>query len=107
MKSQILGYFEDDFKNPIGFMDLAGMVVFSNDTKLKRERKLGGIQELHNVLSNVDYYNLSILRKKQSGGGGFFGESSGKCGWGDSPSCCFFGCEPLWRTNLWPFDINM
>jgi hypothetical protein len=107
MKLNILGYFEDDFHNPIAFMNSFGLIVFSNNIKLKLEKKLGGISELHNILSDINYYKINREFKMQKGSGGFFGESSGKCGWGDSPSCCFFGCEPLWKTNLWPFDITM
>jgi hypothetical protein len=50
----------------------------------------------------------SVKNRKQTGGGGLFGESHGTCGWGNNPSCCFTSCAPLWRTSLWPIsDITM
>ncbi len=98
----ILGYYEDDNNQPIAFMNTKGIIVFSNEKKIKENKKLGGIKELHNILSNLDYYKR--ISNRQTGAGGFFGESYGKCGWGDGPSCCFFSCEPLWRTSLWPFS---
>ena len=115
----ILGYYEDDSKNPIAFMNNKGIIVFKNDRNLKKYKKLGGVSELHKILSNLDYYKKTTnngskvrientsFKPPQSGGGGFFGESNGKCGWGDSPSCCFYDCAPLWRTNVWPFNITM
>ena len=149
----ILGYYEDDYKNPIAYMNIKGLIVFSNDKKLTNYKKLGSSKELHNILSNLDYYthfyistkinrlqsgdkthvslkpsqgsgkthneNYSLkpsqsgskthvsLKPPQGGGGGLFGESNGKCGWGDFPNCCFFNCAPLWQTNVWPFDITM
>lgn len=121
----VLGYYEDDSKNPIGYINGSGIVIFSNRKDLLQFKKLGGINELHNILSNIDYYtrvksgniiNQQYSHEKasnmssgnlQSGSGGFFGESSGKCGWGDFPSCCFYDCSPLWKTNLWPFNITM
>ncbi len=133
----ILGYFEDDSRQPMAFMNMKGVIVFSNESMLKKYNKLGGTKELHNILSNITYYGLPQVKpyvpklasqkstksdfcltqytkyskinnqNKQSGGGGFFGESNGKCGWGDFPNCCFYDCAPLWRTNVWPFHITM
>jgi hypothetical protein len=106
--NNVLGYYQNDFKKPIAYMNSNGILVFSDNEALLSKNLLGGNRELHSLLSNLDYYRLNgSLGRKQTGGGGFFGESNGKCGWGDSPSCCFFGCEPLWKTNVWPFDITM
>ncbi len=108
----ILGYYEDDNRQPIAYMNIKGIIIFSNDKTLKKYQKLGNSKELHNILSNINYYTRinnqsNLLNKNQTGGGGFFGESNGKCGWGDFPSCCFYDCAPLWRTNVWPFNITM
>jgi hypothetical protein len=104
----ILGYFDDDNKQPIAFVKQNGLVVFSNDVKIKENNRLGGTKELHKVLSNVSYYvRRENPNRGQNGGGGLFGESQGKCGWGDSPNCCFYDCAPTWRTQLWPFDAML
>lgn len=99
---EIIGYYTDDRNLPIAYMKKNSLIVFSNNKELVHYKKLGGIQELHAILSNITYYT-----KIQKGGGGFFGESQGRCGWGDSPSCCFSSCAPLWKTNVWPFDFSM
>ncbi len=100
---QILGYYENDSKQPIAYLRLDGVVVFNNENKIKKNKKLGGIKELHQILSNVSYYTMN----NQKGGGGIFGESYGRCGWGDGPSCCFFDCSPVWKTQVWPFDFSL
>lgn len=115
---KIIGYYVDDKGLPIAYMKENGLIVFSNKDSLLSYKKLGGITELHAVLSNINYYNrihivsggiqmVSNSNSIHKGGGGFFGESEGRCGWGDSPSCCFSSCAPLWRTNVWPFDFTM
>lgn len=120
----VLGYYEDDSKNPIGYLNNKGIIVFSNDSILKQSIKLGNLHDLHTIISNINYYKKISYCEPQksvgkthnrkyslnpslSGGGGFFGESDGKCGWGNSPSCCFYDCQPLWRTNVWPLNISM
>jgi hypothetical protein len=107
---KIVGYYEDDNKSPVAVMNGGGIIVFTNDKKVKQYKKLGGTKELHKILSNVEYYKMgrnSVSVKSQRGGGGLFGESQGKCGWGNSPDCCFFGCSPMWRTHAWPLDISL
>ena len=100
--SDILGYFGNKYNNPIAFMRGDGLIVFSTKKSLKKYPLLGGSKEMNKIFSNINYY--SEFSKKQTGGGGLFGESNGKCGWGDSPSCCFYDCAPLWKTNLWPLS---
>jgi len=107
--SDILGYFADKQGQPIAFMRGNGLIVFSTRTnRADKMSRLGGTKELTKILSNPNYYNAFSKKTKhiliQTGGGGLFGESNGKCGWGDSPSCCFYDCAPLWKTNLWPLS---
>jgi hypothetical protein len=108
--SDLLGYFADKQGQPIAFMRGNGLIVFSNRTNRKDKKPiLGGSKELTQILSNPNYYKAFSKEKKQkgntqTGAGGLFGESNGKCGWGDSPSCCFYDCAPLWKTNLWPLS---
>lgn len=107
--SDVLGYFSDQYGNPIAFMRGNGLIVFSTKKSLKKYPLVGGSKEMTKIFSNLNYY--SAFSKKhisnQTGAGGLFGESNGKCGWGDSPSCCFYECEPLWKTQLWPTDTWM
>lgn len=98
--SDVLGYFGDQSGNPIAYMRGNGLIVFSTKKSLKKYPLVGGSKEMTKIFSNLNYY--SAFSKKQTGSGGLFNESSGKCGWGDSPSCCFYECEPLWKTQLWP-----
>lgn len=109
--SEVLGYFGDEHGDPLGYLDTYGLVVFSNKKKDVPHRQLGGYKDMMRILSNPEYYvrmNLVVKNRKQKGGSGFFGESNGKCGWGDGPSCCFYDCAPLWRTSVWPFgDTSM
>ena len=99
----VLGYFGDTYGNPIAYMDKDGLIVFSNKKRLMKKTQIGGYSDISRILSNIEYYKLFPKRnQKQSGSGGLFGESNGICGWGNDPSCCFFGCAPLWRTSLWP-----
>jgi len=106
--SDILGYFADQYNMPIAFMRGGGLIVFSTKKSLKKYPILGGSKEMTKIFSNINYYKAFSKDKKhilnQTGGGGLFGESNGKCGWGDSPSCCFYDCAPLWKTNLWPLS---
>ena len=103
--SDLLGYFADREGEPIAYMKGDGLIVFSNKTnKNTRKPLLGGTRELTQILSNLDYYKaFSKKGNSQTGGGGLFGESNGPCGW-NAPSCCFYDCAPLWRTNLWPLS---
>ena len=102
--SGILGYFGDQYGNPIAFMRENGLIVFSTKKSLKKYPLVGGSKEMTKIFSNLNYY--SAFSKKQTGGGGLFGESNGRCGWGNTPSCCFYDCEPLWKTQLWPIDFS-
>ena len=99
--SDILGYFGDQYNNPIAFMRKNGLIVFSTKKSLKKYPILGGSKEMNKIFSNINYY--SGFSKKQTGAGGLFGESNGPCGW-NAPSCCFYECAPLWKTNLWPLS---
>ena len=96
----ILGYFGDQYNKPIAFMRGNGLIVFSTKKSLKKYPLLGGSKEMINIFSNLSYY--TAFSNKQSGGAGLFGESNGPCGWNGAPGCCFYDCEPLWRTTLWP-----
>jgi hypothetical protein len=100
--NNVLGYFGDINDNPISYMDKSGLIIFSSKKSLKKTTLLGGYSEMNRILSNLDYYTLR--QHKQKGAGGLFGESDGSCGWGSNPSCCFFSCEPMWRTSLWPIS---
>ena len=103
--SEVLGYFGDLYGTPISYINKNGLVVFSNKKSLKKYKYLGSYSEMNKILSNLDYY---MIHKNQNGGGGLFGESQGSCGWGSNPSCCFFSCEPMWKTSLWPIsDVTM
>jgi hypothetical protein len=98
----VLGYFSDINGNPISYMDRSGLIIFSSKKSLKTTKSLGSYSEMNRILSNIDYYTLR--QRGQRGSGGLFGESDGSCGWGSDPSCCFFSCQPLWRTSLWPIS---
>ncbi len=106
MSKDVLGYFADQYGNPIALMRGNGLIVFSTKKSLKKYPLIGGSKEMTQIFSNLNYYSAFDAPKiqNQKGGGGLFGESNGKCGWGDSPSCCFYECEPLWKTQLWPTD---
>ena len=103
--SDILGYFGDQYNNPIAFMRGNGLIVFSTKKSLKKYPLVGGSKEMTKIFSNLNYY--SAFSKNQTGSGGLFGESSGKCGWNGAPSCCFYECDPLWKTQLWPTESWM
>jgi hypothetical protein len=106
--NNILGYFGEKKGEPFAYMNKAGLVIFSNNKKLKAYKNLGGYREMNKILCNLDYYNIQKgLLNSQSGGGGLFGESQGSCGWGNNPSCCFFSCAPMWRTSLWPINNDI
>lgn len=121
--NSILGYYEDAEHQPVAAMTKEGLIVFNKDSKLKRRPLLGGLKELKAILGNVEYIQLfqkSTLKTKvaqqthsrkthgvQKGGQGFFGESVGRCGWGNSPSCCFYDCAPLWKTQAWPWKFYL
>ena len=105
--SDILGYFGDKQGHPIAYMRNSGLILFSNKKELLDYNYLGNFNFLNKVIrsGNRDMFyfgkkDTSLMR----GGGGFFGESQGSCGWGNNPSCCFTSCAPLWRTSLWPFS---
>jgi hypothetical protein len=98
--SAIIGYFGDKQGKPIAYMRNSGLILFSNDKKLVNYKYLGDFRLLDKVIRSDNRDMLSTKR----GGGGFFGESQGSCGWGNNPSCCFTACAPLWRTTLWPFS---
>jgi hypothetical protein len=85
-----------------------GLVIFSTKKSLKKYPLLGGSKEMINIFSNLNYYTAFSKKHilNQTGGGGLFGESTGPCGW-NAPSCCFFACETLWKTQLWPTDARM
>jgi hypothetical protein len=105
--NNVLGYFGDLDGVPISYMDNSGLIIFSSKKSLKKTKLLGGYSEMNRILSNIDYYTLrhkQHKQHKQKGAGGLFGESDGSCGWGSNPSCCFFSCEPMWRTSLWPIS---
>ena len=101
--NNVLGYFDDLYGNPISYIDKNGLIIFSNKKSLKKYTLLGSYSEMNRILSNIDYYTLHNQHKQQ-GAGGLFGESQGSCGWGSNPSCCFFSCEPMWKTSLWPIS---
>jgi hypothetical protein len=106
--SDLLGYFGDKNTEPIAYMRKNGLIVFSTRTnRTDKMSRLGGSKELTEILSNLNYYKAFSKKKKhilnQTGGAGLFGESNGPCGW-NAPSCCFYDCAPLWRTNLWPLS---
>lgn len=110
--NDVLGYFGDLYGNPISYMDKSGLIIFSSKKSLKKYKLLGGYSEMNRILSNIDYYNMFLGQQhkqqhKQHGSGGLFGESQGSCGWGSNPSCCFFSCEPMWRTSLWPISDSI
>jgi hypothetical protein len=112
--NKVLGYFGDTDGNPISYMDNSGLIVFSNKKSLKKTKLLGSYSEMNKILCNIDYYNMFFIKhkqhkqhKQQKGAGGLFGESDGSCGWGSNPSCCFFSCEPMWRTSLWPISDSV
>jgi len=98
--SAIIGYFGDKQGKPIAYMRNSGLILFSDDKKLVNYKYLGDFRLLDKVIRSGNRDMLSTKR----GGGGFFGESQGSCGWGNNPSCCFTACAPLWRTTLWPFS---
>ena len=102
--SDVLGYFGDQYNNPIAFMRQNGLIVFSTKKSLKKYPLVGGSKEMTKIFSNLNYYTAFSTKHilNQTGGGGLFGESNGKCGWGSTPSCCFYECAPLWKTQLWP-----
>ena len=96
----ILGYFSRK-NRPAAYMRHDGVVVLSNSQVLRHYPHLGKVTkiQLQEMFSN---------KRGQRGGGGFFGESNGICGWGNHPSCCFTACAPLWQTSLWPIsNISM
>ena len=101
--TDVLGYFGDQYNMPIAFMRVNGLIVFSTKKSLKKYPLLGDCKEMIKIFSNLNYY--TAFHKKhilnQTGSGGLFGESSGPCGW-NAPSCCFYECAPLWKTQLWP-----
>ena len=96
----ILGYYSDRSGNPIAYMRRNGLIVFSTKKSLYKIKKLGDDRDLIKIFSNLNYY--TVFPKPLKGGGGLFGESNGPCGWNGAPGCCFYDCEPLWRTTLWP-----
>ena len=125
-KRKALGYFDNAEHQPIAYMNTEGLVVFSSESWLKKLHRLGGIRELNNIIKNVDYIHLfekanvqnqvhqNVVKlqhvnmdRQQRGGEGLFGESVGRCGWGNNPSCCFYDCAPLWRTQVWPWKFYM
>jgi len=80
--------------------------------------------ELNYNLSNdnmniyKDYTNCNYVKvyKKNcnknnivNGGGGFFGEVKGSCGWKKrgTNDCCWTKCKPAWKTQLYPFKAKL
>jgi hypothetical protein len=106
--TDVLGYFGDQYNNPIAYMRQNGLIVFSTKKSLKKYPLVGGSKEMTKIFSNLNYYNAFSKKNilNQTGSGGLFGESNGPCGW-NAPSCCFYECEPLWKTQLWPTDARM
>jgi hypothetical protein len=106
--SDIVGYFGDKQGKPIAYMRNSGLILFSNKKQLAKYNYLGDFDFLNRVIisGNRDVFNKNKQQatSRKKGGGGFFGESQGSCGWGNDPSCCFTSCAPLWRTSLWPFS---
>ncbi len=87
-----------------------------NESKRGTLKLLGGQKELNRHLEWMMIRQMSLYTRpsKQKGGtmslygrNGFFGEVSGACGFGNSPSCCFSECAPMWRTPVWPLDFAM